>query len=184
MTFKAVLASAVVLMVPALCHAQRAVTKGDVVMVEAVIQAIDQTSRMVTLKTASGDVETVYAGPEVKRFKELKVGDTVKATYYESLVFMVRKPGVPTAGRSTDLDVVGTRGTGPTPSATAALQATTTVDVQSVDPTVPSITVKTEDGRTVTRRVDDKKNLEGVKAGDRIDITYTQALVIGIERAK
>jgi len=49
---------------------------------------------------------------------------------------------------------------------------------------VPSITVTTDDGRTVSRKVEDKKNIEGVKAGDKIDITYTQALLTSIETAK
>jgi hypothetical protein len=31
--------------------------------------------------------------------------------------------------------------------------------------------VTTPDGRTVTRRVEEKKNLEGVNAGDKIDVT-------------
>ena len=49
---------------------------------------------------------------------------------------------------------------------------------------VPSITVVTADGRTLTRKIADKKNLDGVKPGDKIDITYTRAMVINIEPAK
>jgi hypothetical protein len=59
-----------------------------------------------------------------------------------------------------------------------------TVTVNSVDMAVPSITVSTANGRVITRKVDDKKNLEGVKAGDRIEITYTQAVVTAVEEAK
>jgi hypothetical protein len=44
--------------------------------------------------------------------------------------------------------------------------------------------VTTSDGRTVTRKVDKKSNLEGVKPGDKIDITYTEALLTSVERAK
>ena len=61
---------------------------------------------------------------------------------------------------------------------------TTTVTVKAVDMTAPSITVETTDGRTLTRRVADRKNLEGVKAGDRIDITYSQAFIVLAEPAK
>ena len=63
-------------------------------------------------------------------------------------------------------------------------QQTTTVTVKAVDMNVPSITVATADGRTLTRKIADKKNLEGVKAGDQIDITYTQAVVVSAEAAK
>jgi hypothetical protein len=44
--------------------------------------------------------------------------------------------------------------------------------------------VTTADGRTITRKIEERKNLEGVKAGDRIDITYTQALLTAIEESK
>ena len=54
----------------------------------------------------------------------------------------------------------------------------------SVDEKTPSLTVKTSDGRTITRKVENRKNLEGVKAGDRIDITYTEAVMVDIVPVK
>ena len=56
--------------------------------------------------------------------------------------------------------------------------------VKAVDMNVPSITVVTADGHTLTRKIADKKNLEGVNPGDKIDITYTQGLVVAAESAK
>jgi len=47
-----------------------------------------------------------------------------------------------------------------------------------------TITVKADDGSTFSTRVENKKDLEGVKAGDRIDITYTQALAVSVESPK
>ena len=48
---------------------------------------------------------------------------------------------------------------------------------------MPSITVTTPDGRTVTRKVEEK-NLEGVNVGDMIDVTYTRAVLLSIDRAQ
>ena len=59
-----------------------------------------------------------------------------------------------------------------------------TVTVKSIDPALPSLTVTTPDGRTITRKVDNKKNIEGLAAGDLIDVTYTRALLTSIERGK
>ena len=75
-------------------------------------------------------------------------------------------------------------GTGKSPSVALAKQLTTTVTVVSVDDKTPSLTVKTSDGRTITRKVENRKNIVGVKAGDRIDITYTQAAVAEIVPVK
>ena len=70
------------------------------------------------------------------------------------------------------------------PGGAVGTQQTTAVTVKAVDMNVPSITVVTADGRTLTRKIADKKNLDGVKPGDKIDITYTQALVVAAEPGK
>src|SRR4029453_9649375 len=63
----------------------------------ATIKAIDHATRSVTLRSENGDEDTFTVGPEVTRFNELKAGDTIRATYFESLVFQVKKPGDPSA---------------------------------------------------------------------------------------
>lgn len=158
------------------------VAKSNTVSAVATIQAIDATSRLVTIKDESGVEDTIYAGPEMKRFNELKVGDKIKVTYHESLVLQLRKPGDPVKGDTSAGGVE--KGTGKSPGVTLAKQQTTTVSVVSIDQKTPSITVKTSDGRTLTRKVENPKNLEGVKAGDKIDITYTQAVMADVVPVK
>jgi hypothetical protein len=46
------------------------------------------------------------------------------------------------------------------------------------------ITVVGRDGRTISRHVHNPSDLEGVKKGDHIDITYTNALLASVTRAK
>ena len=168
------------LAVPGIAFAQPAVTKSNTVRGTATIQAIETSTRAITLKTKDGE-ETFLAGPEMTRFNELKVGDTIDFTYIESVVLQVRKPGeTPTA---TSGDAAVTRSTG-RPGGTLGTQVNTTVTVKALDPSVPSITVTTQDGRTVTRKIEDKKNLEGVKVGDRISITYTEALLVSVAPTK
>ena len=82
------------------CHAtapahagQNAVGAAAAATVTATIKAIDSTKRLVTLTFEDGTVDTVAAGPEVRRFDELKVGDKVTFRYQESVLVQVRKPG-------------------------------------------------------------------------------------------
>jgi Cu/Ag efflux protein CusF len=114
----------------------------------------------------------------VKRFDELKVGDKVTFRYYESVVSQIRKPGDPKPPVSSPTLV---RGTGSKPSGTLSEQMSATVTVTEIDAEVPSVTIKTEDGRTMSFKVADRKNLEGVKVGDKVDITYTAALMITVK---
>jgi Cu/Ag efflux protein CusF len=74
---------------PISAFAQKPVTEGDIVEMTAEIVAIDHDARMITLEDEDGESETIFAGPEVKRFDDLKVGDKVTFRYYESLVFCI-----------------------------------------------------------------------------------------------
>ncbi|HMF97747.1 MAG TPA: hypothetical protein VKE96_25785 [Vicinamibacterales bacterium] len=162
--------------------AQQPISKSQTLRETATIQAIDQTSRTVTLRFKDGDEDTFTAGPEIQRFNEFKVGDSIEMTYVASIVVQIQKPGAAAAGTTGEAAI--TRGRGPTPSGTMSAQIKKTVTVKSIDPAVPSITVMTDDGRTVTRKIEDKKNLEGVKPGDKLDITYTEAVLMSIVPAK
>ena len=131
-------------------------------------------------------VELSPAGSQIvveadERFDQLKVGDKIRVTYYESLVFELRKPGDKTNPAA---DALAAGRVKERPGGALATQQTRTVTVKAVDPSVPSITVVTENGQTITRKIENKKNIEGVKAGDRIDITYSQALLVAAEPSK
>jgi Cu/Ag efflux protein CusF len=161
--------------------AQKPITKVNAISATATVQAIDSTARKVTLRNDKGEEDTFVVGPAMKRFDELKVGDKVKVTYYESLVLQVRKPGEKT--NVAGVDAALTRAKGEMPGATLAAQEKMSVTVKAIDAKLPSITVTTDDGRTVTRKVENKKYLEGVKVGDKIDVTYTESIIMDVQRA-
>jgi Cu/Ag efflux protein CusF len=165
---------------PLVALAQKAKTETAMAELTAKIEAIDQTSRLVTLKDKDGNLQTIAAGPEVKRFAELKVGDTVTFRYYESIAYQIHKPGQPGSAPVSGGATIA-RGTGPKPAGTVSQQMTATVTIKAIDAKVPSITVLTEDGRTLSLKVDDKKNLEGLGAGDKVEITYTQAFMVTVK---
>jgi Cu/Ag efflux protein CusF len=176
------LVATIVLTGSAVLWAQTAAKPGEMVKRSATIETIDATDRIVTLKGEDGTESRVWAPPAMARFDDLKVGDRVNLTYYESTVYQIRKPGdkpVATSGTTTV-----TPAGGALPGGTVARQTTSSVTVQSIDSSVPSITVTTADGHAITHKVADKSNLEGVKVGDRIDITYTEAVLASVERSK
>jgi hypothetical protein len=179
---RTVLIAALAALVPVLASAQAPVVKSQMVEKKVTIVGIDHTARLVTFKDAEGNEDTVQAGPGVTRFNELKIGDTVTFKYYESLVYQLHPAGTPAPPTTGEVGI--TAGAAKTPGATVSQQIKTTVTVVSVDQAASSITVKTEDGRVVSRKVQDKKNIEKVKAGDKIDITYTQALLASVDPVK
>jgi hypothetical protein len=161
--------------------AQKPVTQGAAVTETATIVAIDSTNRLITLKDKDGITDTIVAGPEVKRFNELKVGDVVTFRYYESVVYAIQKPGDKPPAPATGGLV---RSTGPKPGGTISEQLTAVVTIQAIDAKVPSVTFKSEDGSVMSFKIEDPKNLTGFKAGDKVQITYTRALAISVEAPK
>jgi Cu/Ag efflux protein CusF len=74
-----------------------------------------------------------------------------------------------------------TKGTGATPAATAAVQRTITATIVAIDNSVPSVTFKGEKvDWQYSSRVSDKAALAKVKVGDRVDITWTEALTVAV----
>jgi hypothetical protein len=161
--------------------AQVKTIEGDTITATATIEAIEQSTRMLTVKDDQGVYETIQVPQEMKRFAELKVGDRITARYYDNVVIRLKKPG------EAPLDVASaatTAGTGKRPSGTVAAQQTVTVSVVAIDPKTPSITVKGPNGWVYSRRVDDKKALAQVKVGDLLDITWSEAVLISVDTAK
>src|SRR5262245_10186473 len=112
---------ALALAVPVAAVGQQPITKSKTTRGTATIQAIDSTARTVTLRTKDGEEDTFKVSPDMKRFNELKVGDTLNVTYVESLVVQVRKPGGTTPAGTTGEAAI-TRGTGARPSGTMSAQ--------------------------------------------------------------
>lgn len=146
----------------------------------ATIDVIDYQARLITLKDEDGNYDTLYAGPEIKRFNELKVGDKITFTSTESVVLKLKKPGEAAAAASAK-DPEVSRGTGPKPSGSIKQQETATVLIKAIDPKVPAVTVQAEDGRTMSFKIENKDLIKDIKPGDRVEITYTTALMISVK---
>ena len=146
----------------------------------AVIEKIDTKGRFVLLRGDDGEEVGVFAPPELPRFTELRVGDRVTITYYESTVYRLKGRHAPRPAASEE--IAGTESASPLPGATFSHQATERVTVKAVDRKAASITVVGSSGQTITRRVDNPSDLDGVKPGEHIDITYTYAVLVNVTR--
>ena len=159
--------------------AKKPIEKKGTVTLTTTIEAIDHGARTVTLKDKQGNLQTLFAEPEIQRFDELKVGDKVTFKYTEAVAVAVVKQGEPAAESSGGATV--SRGTGPKPSGTVTRQITATVTAKAVDAKTKSLTFTRGDGSTMSVRVENASLLKNVKPGDRIQVTYSNALVISVE---
>jgi len=148
----------------------------------AVIVSIDATYRIVTLKTASGKIVEVVAGPEVKNFDQLKVGQKVKAAYSEALSLELKKGGgKPLA--MTEKGGAAQAAPGAKPGAGGARQITILADVVKVDTKTHLVTLRGPGGNSVDLHVEDPEQLKNIKKGDQVEAVYTEAVAVTVEPA-
>jgi len=150
-----------------------------VLTVRGTVEAIDKDKQTVTLKGPNRSLTLRVRDP--KRLDAIKVGDPVVGKYYESLMIEVKKPGESTPGTSAQQAVVTSKA-GETPAGAVAQQISVTATIVAIDKTAQTATIKGPDGNTVTVKARDPKNLDKVKVGDNVEITYTEALAISLDK--
>ena len=159
------------------------VERERVVTVTATVQAIDLDKRIVTLKGAKGNVFDLKVGPQARNLPQVKVGDTVTVKYYESIAYRLLKPGE----KPTDTQVAveaGRTKAGKKPGGVLATEVTITATIEAIDKKTQKVTAKGPDGNSFTVKAQDPKNLDLIKVGDNVEITYTEAVAIAVKPAK
>jgi hypothetical protein len=161
--------------------AQTKVLPGETATITATVEAVEASTRTVTLKGPKGNYVDVVAPDTVTKFDQIKVGDTITARYYENVVLRVKRPGEQTV----DSDTAGVTPGGSTkPGVTSATQRTITATITEIDNKTPSITFTGPNDWKYSSKVQDREALAKVKVGDRVDITWTSALLISFDAAK
>jgi Cu/Ag efflux protein CusF len=118
---------------------------------------------------------------DVKRFSAIKKGDDVKLGYYESVAIAIAKPGEarPPTGRT----IITSREPGKKPAGTAMTVTDVNVTIEDIDRERREVTLKGPRGNVVKVEVDPEVgNLENIKKGDQLAITYTEALAVSVEK--
>ena len=151
------------------------------VTLTATVEAIDKANRTVMLKGSKGNTVEVAVSKDLNGFDSLRVGDKVDATYFEAVALNLRKPGAPAPPAADPLatTIRKDRAAG----SETRRQRTFTANVTAVDSSAPSVTLKGPDGRVVSLAVRDPKELQAVKVGDAVDVTYYESLLVKVARS-
>ena len=153
----------------------------QIVDVTAMIVGIDRTTRDITLRGPRGNWVVVTAGPEVKNFDQMNVGDQVHARYSEALVLELKKGNDLAVTRTEEKSAQGAM-PGAQPHGIAGRRITVVADVVGVNRATKTVTLKGPQ-LTVDVKVDDPDQLRRIKKGDQVYATYTQALAMVVEAA-
>jgi len=162
------------------CTAKEPFMKKESLEVSAKVVAIDTENRLLSVSGPSG-MSTILCGPEIVNFPQIKVGDDVKVTYSAAMAAAITKSK---AQPVTTLDTqANTAPVGSKPSAMVGATVSTTVVIESVDTSFDTVSFKRPDGFVRTIAVESpegKKFIRTLKKGDKVDVSYTEALAIAV----
>ncbi|MEJ1965437.1 MAG: hypothetical protein WDO56_29410 [Gammaproteobacteria bacterium] len=153
--------------------------------VSATVEAVDVPTRMVRLQGPNGPA-TIMAGPDVRNFDRIEVGDRVEVSYYQGIAAQVKPRGA--ASTKTGSETATYRAPqGDRPGAGVGQSITTTVTIESVDTSFDTVTFRRADGtvRTLAVESDDARAyIRKLKKGDLVDVVYTEAVAVAVVPGK
>jgi Cu/Ag efflux protein CusF len=152
------------------------------VKVTATITAIDAATRGVTLMGPQGREVAMTAGPEVRNFDQMKVGDRVDVEYIEALTLELKKGGGLPVARTEQAGAAGAQ-PGEKPAGLVGRQTTVVADVIDVNRETKTVTLKGPK-QTVDLKVNDPAQLANIAKGDQVEAKYTEAVAIVVAPAK
>jgi len=152
----------------------------NVITATATVKALDLATREVTLQSADGSTVQLHAGDQVRNLAQVKVGDTVRVTYYQSLAYDVTKAGEGSPGVTAAEQLARAR-PGEKPAGAVGRIITITATITAIDTSAGTVTLKGPEGNSVTVKARDPKKLERVAVGDLVNITYTEAFAIAVD---
>ncbi len=158
-----------------------AVTTANAVEFQGIITAIDKATREVTIRGGSGNELTITAGPQVKNFKQIKVGDLVTLSYIAALGLDLKKGGGRLRERIESDQAVAAK-PGEKPGLVASRTVKVIADVSAVDAAAGTITLRGPK-RSIDLSVKDKELLKDIRVGDQIAATYEEAVAIAVTPA-
>lgn len=147
----------------------------------AVVDAIDQATRRVTLRAADGTLLGFTAGPDVRNLAQVRVGDVVTLSHTTALVLELKKSSGGIRER-VETDGGMRAAPGQMPGGIVAREVRVVADVTAIDAKKKTVRVRGPQ-RTVDLRVDDPKQLAGIKVGDQVEATFLDAVAVAVEHA-
>lgn len=145
----------------------------------AVVTAINQASRKLTLMSQDGIKQTVKVGPDAVNFDRIRVGDRLNVRLTEELVVKMAGPGEPATDGAASLVALAPKGA--KPGALMAETTQVTATVRAIDRDKRTATLRFEDGTIKTFPVREDVDLGKRKVGEKVLFTVTETLAVSVK---
>lgn len=152
------------------------------ITIQATVEKVNLDKRKVTIKGFDGTRETIKVGDEVRNLPQLKRGDVVVVTYYQSAAFEVLKNGEERPAAAA-VEGLGRAKEGEKPGAVGATIVTVVADVVKLDREGRTATLRGPEGNLFSVDVQNPDNFDKVKVGEKVEITLTEAVAVDVQPA-
>lgn len=151
--------------------------------IEAEVVDVDPEFRQVTLEGPMGNVVTVTAGENVTNFKDIKVGDTLVATYLAALEGELREPTAEELENPWVVVEDSAASEEGDPAAVGKARLIRAVcTIEGMNRALGTVTVKDPRGKLHMIGDVEPEKMEGVTLGQTIVLVYTEALAVSLEK--
>tara|TARA_B100000809_G_scaffold32497_1_gene28381 strand:+ start:54652 stop:55239 length:588 start_codon:yes stop_codon:yes gene_type:complete len=155
----------------------------NLVSSEGTVTKIDKTTREVTLMGPEGNLNTIKASDDIKRFDEINVDDNITFKYWTYLKAEFREPTL--SERATPLQIVSEAGKAPegvAPGAVVGAVAKAIVTIEVLNRPYMIATLRGPRGNFMTVPLQDPKIFETVHIGQELILTYAEAIAISLNK--
>ncbi len=148
-----------------------------------IVTKIDTKNRVVTFKNKDGELDIV-AGPEVKNFAQIKVGDRLDVQYASAVAIeLVKTKNNDVRGREVTSDTQ-TAPAGNKPGMVKTNIVKTTASVVAIDQKKQIVSLKGPKGNVVDVKVENPALLKGITTKDQVYVTYAEAVAAVVSTPK
>lgn len=155
----------------------------EVVTVKARVDSIDKTTRRIVMTGPEGRSMSVVAGPDVRNFDQIMVGDTVVLKHFQALaVDLIKRPGSDGIREMVQREGVMVSPQGGMPGAMAGRETVIIANVWSVDKKRQIVTLRGAREGLREFKVKDPARLAAVQVGDQVELKYVDAVAVGVTR--
>jgi hypothetical protein len=151
------------------------------VEMRAVVIGADQERRLLALEGDDGGRMVLPVAEEFRDFELARVGDQVVVSYTRAIAWQVKPSDKGAPGVSTRETLSNPR-RGQAPGGTVERALTITATITALDMARGTVTLTGPQGEWQSFAAHQPSDLEKIRVGDLVDITYSEALAVGMRQ--
>ncbi|MEL7449706.1 MAG: hypothetical protein AAFN78_10885 [Pseudomonadota bacterium] len=149
--------------------------------IQAEVVSVNHDTRLLVLRGPEGNELVTRAGPEVRNLAQVRAGDVLTVAFYTGYTVAMAEPG----SSGADVEMASERRPeGERPGAAAGLTTRATIEIFTVAEDGSAVSFRDSEGRMQVidvRREESREFARKLKKGDKVDLTYTEAVAVSVD---